>query len=143
MLKQFRTYQVSLRFYQACVLLKLPRHLKDQLLRAASSITLNLAEGSAKPTKKDQMKFYFIAFGSLRECQAILSLSNQSSSSLLDQADHLGACLYRLTRALNHYFRHHTFGPNTALATLWSLLVQLNRLPYMAWLAIRLITYEQ
>jgi four helix bundle protein len=94
MLNQFRTYQISLEFYKSCSDLKLPRHLKDQLVRASSSIALNLAEGSAKPTKKDQMKFYFIAFGSLRECQAILSLSGKTSSTLLDQADHLGASLY-------------------------------------------------
>jgi len=99
MLKQFKTYQLSIRFYKTCSQLKLPRHLKDQLVRAASSITLNLAEGSAKPTKKDQMRFYFIAFGSLRECQAILSLSEQASAQLLDQADHIAACLYRLTKS--------------------------------------------
>lgn len=99
MLKQFRTYQLSLQFYRSCEKLRLPRHLKDQLLRAASSISLNLAEGSAKPTKKDQMKFFFISFGSLRECQAILSLSGQIAPALLDQADHLGASLYRLTRS--------------------------------------------
>lgn len=99
MLKQFKTYQLSLEFYQTCLALKLPKHLKDQLMRAASSISLNLAEGSAKPTKRDQMKFYFIAFGSLRECQAALSLSGQTSPDLLDLADHIGACLYRLTRS--------------------------------------------
>ena len=99
MLKQFKTYQLSIHFYQACLKLKLPRHLKDQMLRASSSITLNLAEGSAKPTKKDQMKFFFIAFGSLRECQAILSLSDHVSPDLIDMADHIGACLYKLTNA--------------------------------------------
>ncbi len=97
MLKSFRTYQLSIQFYQSCLSLKLPRHLRDQLLRAASSITLNLAEGSAKPTKKDQMKFFFISFGSLRECQGIFSLSGQISPKLLDMADHLGACLFKLT----------------------------------------------
>jgi len=75
MLKQFRTYQLSLQFYQSCDRLRLPRHLKDQL------------------------RYFFIAFGSLRECQAILSLSGQTSEALLDQADHLGASLYRLTRS--------------------------------------------
>ena len=99
MLKQFKTYQLSLEFYKSCEKLRLPRHLKDQLNRASSSIALNLAEVSAKPTKKDQMKFYFIAFGSLRECQALLSLTNQKSLDLLDLADHIGASLYRLTRS--------------------------------------------
>jgi four helix bundle protein len=98
MLNQFRTYQLSIQFYRECEKLKLPRHLKDQILRASSSITLNLAEGSAKPTRKDQMRFYFIAFGSLRECQAILSLASHVNCELLDLADHLAASLYRLTR---------------------------------------------
>ena len=99
MLKGFKTYQLSLQFYQACLILKLPRHLMDQLLRASSSISLNLAEGSAKPTTRDQMKFYFISFGSLRECQAILSLHGQASAELVDLADQIGACLYRLTKS--------------------------------------------
>ena len=98
MLKSFRTYQLSVQFYHACLKLKLPRHLRDQLLRAASSVSLNLAEGSAKPTKRDQMKFFFISFGSLRECQSILELSGQTCPQLLDMADHLGASLYKLTR---------------------------------------------
>jgi four helix bundle protein len=99
MLQQFRIYQLSLSFYKSCSKLILPRHLKDQIIRAASSITLNLAEGSAKPTKRDQMKFYFIALGSLRECQAILSLSQNTCPKLIDQADHIGASLYKLTRS--------------------------------------------
>ncbi len=99
MLKNFRTYQLSIEFYQSCSKLPLPRHLKDQLVRASSSITLNLAEGSVKPTKKDQQKFFFIAFGSLRECQAVLTLSGRASSELLDLADHIGASLYKLTKS--------------------------------------------
>jgi four helix bundle protein len=99
MLKDFRTYQLATQFYRLCNEMTLPRHLRDQLLRAASSVCLNLAEGSAKPTKKDQVRFYFIAFGSLRGCQAVLSLSGCLDSDALDLADHVGACLYRLTRA--------------------------------------------
>jgi hypothetical protein len=41
MLKNFKTYQLSIQFYQACEKLKLPRHLKDQLVRASSSVALN------------------------------------------------------------------------------------------------------
>jgi hypothetical protein len=80
MLSNFKTYQLSVQFYQACLKLKLPR-------------------GSAKPTKKGQMKFFFIAFGSLRECQAILSLSGLTAPETLALADHIGACLYKLTKA--------------------------------------------
>jgi four helix bundle protein len=98
-LAQFRTYQLSIQFYRACSGLKLPRHLKDQLLRAASSVTLNLAEGHAKPTQADQRKFYYIALGSLRESQAILELSQVEHDSV-SLADHLGASLFKLTRAM-------------------------------------------
>ncbi|MBX7138295.1 MAG: four helix bundle protein, partial [Oligoflexia bacterium] len=43
-------------------------------MRATLSIALNLAEGRGKPTRKDQLRFFSIAFGSVRECQAILIL---------------------------------------------------------------------
>ena len=99
MLSKFRTYQLSVQFYKSCSELKLPRHLRDQMLRAASSVTLNLAEGHAKPTRKDQMKFYFTAFASLRECQAVLTLYGSASAELVDLADHLGASLYKLTKS--------------------------------------------
>jgi hypothetical protein len=75
MLKDFKTYQLSVQFYKECSRLRLPRHLRDQV------------------------KFYFISFGSLRECQAILQISGQASVELYDLADHLAASLYKLTRA--------------------------------------------
>ena len=62
--------------------------------RVASSIVLNLAEGSAKPTAKDRKKFYYISLGSLREVQAILDIINHTE--LTKQADKLGAYLYKL-----------------------------------------------
>ncbi|MEK6580698.1 MAG: four helix bundle protein [Bdellovibrionota bacterium] len=95
MLQNFRTYQLALNYYHACKKVHLPNHLKDQLMRASSSIALNLAEGSAEPTHKDRMKFYRIALGSLRETQAIISL--EQLHILKPNADHLGASLYKLT----------------------------------------------
>ena len=97
-MKNFRTLRLAIQFYQGCEKLKLQKHLRDQLLRAASSVSLNLAEGSAKPTKKDQLKYYNIAFGSLRESQVILELANITCPKLLDISDHAAACLYKLTR---------------------------------------------
>lgn len=99
MLKNFRTYQLSIQFYKSCRSVKVERHLKDQLLRASSSIALNLAEGSAKPTVRDQKKFYFIAMGSLRECQAVLSLAENCDDQLLLLADKIGGHIYNLTKS--------------------------------------------
>ena len=46
----------------------------DQLSRASSSISLNIAEGSGKHTEKDKRKFYAIARGSAMECSAIFDV---------------------------------------------------------------------
>jgi four helix bundle protein len=75
--------------------------LKNQYLRACSSVALNLAEGSAKPTVSDRRKFYYIALGSLRECQTILKLHAQTQIVVTQKADYLGACLYKLCKAMD------------------------------------------
>jgi four helix bundle protein len=98
--KTFTTLELAIEFYGMVRPLKLPAHHRDQLLRAASSIALNLSEGNAKLSVKDKKRFYQISLGSLRECQTILRLENLSNPKLLDRADHIGACLYRLISAL-------------------------------------------
>ena len=96
-MKNFRSYQLSVTFYQMVKTLKLPRHLKDQLLRAASSIALNLAEGRGKRTTTDQRRYFYNAFGSIRECQAIFDLhSDCHTSEISEHLDHLAACVYKL-----------------------------------------------
>ncbi|MEZ4753119.1 MAG: four helix bundle protein [Bdellovibrionota bacterium] len=99
MIKNFRTYNIAIEFYQLASKLKLPAHLKNQLDRAASSIALNLAEGAGRRTRADQLRFYHIAFGSLRECQAILDLQSLKTSPMGEVADKLGAHLYRLVKS--------------------------------------------
>src|SRR5947209_5598185 len=94
-LQNFRTYDHSVEFYKSCKQLKLPSALKDQLMRAASSISLNLSEGSAKPSKKERLRYYSIAFGSLREIQAIIKL--EDLTQIERSADHLAAMLYKLS----------------------------------------------
>ena len=96
MLERFRTYQLSVQFYRQCQELAAPGFLKNQLLRAASSVALNLSEGSTKVSVKERKRFYSIALGSLRECQTALELNSCQLPSVVDLADHLGACLYRL-----------------------------------------------
>lgn len=46
----------------------------DQLSRAATSITLNLAEGSGRWHTKDKANFYFISRGSAFECVPLIEL---------------------------------------------------------------------
>jgi four helix bundle protein len=95
MIQNFRTYELAVSFYRRLPAIEAPAHLKDQLLRAGSSIILNLAEGSAKPTKRDQRRFYAMAFGSIREVQAIADILNLNAD-LTNQLDHLAACTYKL-----------------------------------------------
>ena len=47
------------------------RHLRDQWLRAAQSVPLNIAEGNGKQSVKDKNRFFEIARGSALECAAI------------------------------------------------------------------------
>lgn len=101
-LKSFRSFQLAVQFHKACLGSRLPGYLRNQILRASSSIALNLGEGSAKPSLKERLRFYFIAFGSLRECQSALALLPRTDKELLQQADVLGAHLYRLCHPKHH-----------------------------------------
>ena len=98
MLHNFRSYQLAVQFYRQAVGLKLPYHLKDQLHRAASSIALNLSEGSAKDSRKDRRRFYLIAMGSVRECEALVDLAQLES--LRTDLDLLARHVYQLCKAL-------------------------------------------
>ena len=61
----------------------------DQLRRAATSVPLNIAEGSGKPTGPDRRGYYAIARGSAMECAAILDvfrLLRLLDDQIVDQA---------------------------------------------------------
>ena len=57
-----------------------PKHelfcLTSQLRRAAISIPANFAEGFRKDSKRDKVRYYNIAIGSLEECRYYLRLAN-------------------------------------------------------------------
>ena len=94
--KNFRSYQLAIQFYRQCDTLRCPAHLKSQLLRAASSVVLNLAEGSGKASDQDRRRFYGIALGSVREVQAVMDLTLSAPQEMVQLSDSLGACVYRL-----------------------------------------------
>lgn len=97
--KTFKTLELAVEFYQVTEALKLKGHLRDQLLRASSSIPLNLTEGNAKWSVKEKKRFYQIAYGSLKECQMLFRLLNVKDENLIQRADHLGASLFKLMRS--------------------------------------------
>ena len=99
-MNRFRSYELSVQFYRMVSLLKVPCHLKGQLQRASSSVALNLAEGSAKPSPKERAKFYRISLGSFRECEAVFHLLQIHNAELSELTDKLARHLYKLCKAL-------------------------------------------
>jgi four helix bundle protein len=98
-MKTFRTLDLAIEFYSLVENAKVSGHLRDQLLRAASSVPLNLSEGNAKSSIKEKKRFYQIAYASLQECKTILILVKNEDKELVKQADHLGASLYKLVKS--------------------------------------------
>ena len=98
-MKTFRSYDLAVQFYKACQGLKLTNPIRSQFERALLSIPLNLREGYGRSTLKDQQRFFTIAFGSIREIQAIFDLMEPApSAELVEKLDHLAACVYKLSR---------------------------------------------
>ena len=86
-MKNFRTFIAAVEFYKQAQKLNPKSHVKDQLNRASLSIALNLAEGRARSSVKDRLRFYNISFSSLREVQALLiimGMENSDEWKLLD-----------------------------------------------------------
>lgn len=82
----------------------------DQLKRASLSIMLNIAEGTARTTKKDRRHFYVMARGSVFECAAILDhlSDNQEISAdlnieLVKDLEELSKMLFALIGKLGEF----------------------------------------
>ena len=72
-------YQNSLKFIEwtESFLSNIPKQssVHNQLERASTSITLNIAEGNAKWSKRDRCRYFDIAHGSAVECAAALDVA--------------------------------------------------------------------
>ena len=96
---RLRSYQLAVEFYREAKAISLPHYLKDQLRRAALSVALNLSEGTGKSSQADRRRFFEIAFGSIRELQAIAELeSDIFTAAQKDLLDHLAASTYKLIK---------------------------------------------
>lgn len=86
----------------------MPVYAKNQLGRASLSIMLNIAEGSAKFSKKDRRKFYVIARGSVFECNALVTFLAEENEitatqkvELLSAYDMMSRMLYTMINNLS------------------------------------------
>jgi four helix bundle protein len=78
----------------------LHRHARDQWLRAAQSIPLNIAEGNGKRGMKDRARYFDIARGSALECAAIQDVLVISRGIEIQASDRLKAKLKRIVAML-------------------------------------------
>ncbi len=85
----------------------IPGYARDQLGRASLSIMLNIAEGSAKFSKKDRRNFYVTARGSTFECAALISFlieENEMTTEIFEELkkeyDSLSRMLFTMIKNL-------------------------------------------
>lgn len=75
--------------------------LKNQLERAALSVTSNIAEGDGRPSTKDGVRFFGIAIASAEETKAQLELASQVGAIRHDDAVSLHEGYSKICRMLN------------------------------------------
>ena len=84
--------------------------LTDQLHRAASSISANIAEGFGRHTLKDRSHFYYIALGSLLETKNFIYLSEKLCYVKRSEADVIIIKIESIQKqitAILGYFKKH------------------------------------
>ena len=77
--------------------------LVNQMRRAAASITANIAEGYAKISPKDKLRFYNISQGSLEETRNFVILSKDLGYITIEDKEFLEDQAAEVSRLLNSY----------------------------------------
>ena len=104
--EKFQAYQLSIEYWESIILLikRIPSGnagLKDQLKRAASSISLNIAEGCGRTTQLDRKRYFTIARGSAMECAAISDLLVRLDPKLQEHTDSAKQILLSIVKILS------------------------------------------
>lgn len=101
-----------------------PKHeiygLSSQMRRAAVSISSNLAEGSARGSRKDFRQFVIIARGSNAELQTQLMITKRlgySSPVQIDEAQTLAQEIGRMLHGLSLFLKQKPVTPATETLT--------------------------
>ena len=100
-----RAHELVLMVY--CVTKKFPQcerySLTDQFQRAAISIPANIAEGYARLSKAEKLRFLNIAQGSLEECRYYIILSFDLGYIIEDEYSMLYLKIEETSKLLNSY----------------------------------------
>ena len=110
--QKLEIYQLALEYIGLIYELaeRLPRsedfNLKSQIIRAATSIALNVAEGSTSQSDPEQSRFLGIALRSFIEtvaCQDIIELKKYATSDELRPSRELGAKLFAKVQSMKKF----------------------------------------
>jgi four helix bundle protein len=112
-------YQLSLQYIDSIYTItdRLPAaenaNLKSQMRRAATSIALNIAEGSTSQTDAEQSRFLGMALRSLVEtvaCQDIIEHREYLNRNDLEPVRELGSKLFAKIQSMRRFLRHSRSG---------------------------------
>lgn len=78
---------------------------RSQLVRAANSILLNIAEGCGRTSIAERRHFYYISRGSSYECAAVLDILNKTQHLSESDCSHGKGLLLRISAMLTRLAR--------------------------------------